>query len=158
MEQDQAATAELAASAERMTEVATRLCTLLAKMEQQFEALHAKVDRIVAAIDESPATPCTTAAEDGADGAQKTRLEPPAPRAATAHRLADLEKQNAELKAEAERTRRKTLSVPTLALLAKSGGEDGMPRDSAALEKALTSLSVEQRIAVKAEMARAGLL
>jgi hypothetical protein len=31
-----------------------------------------------------------------------------------------------------------------------------MPR--AALEKALTSLSVEQRIAVKAEMARAGLL
>lgn len=155
MEQDQAATAELAASAERMTDVATRLCTLLAKMEQQFEALHAKVDRIVAAIDESPTTSGTTTAEDGGDGAQKTRSDQPASRVTT-ERLAELEKQNAELKAEAERTRRKTLSGTTIALLAKSGGEEGMPR--AALEKALTSLSIEQRIAVKAEMARAGLL
>ena len=155
MEQNQAATAELAASAERMTDVATRLCTLLAKMEQQFEALHAKVDRIVAAIDESPTTSGTTASEDGSDGAQKTRSDQPASRATT-ERLAELEKQNAELKAEAERTRRKPLSGTTIALLAKSGGEEGMPR--AALEKALTSLSIEQRIAVKAEMARAGLL
>jgi protoporphyrinogen oxidase len=151
MEQNQAATAETAASAERMTDVATRLCTLVAKMEQQFEALHAKVDRIVAAIDESPAMSCTAAA-DGSDDAQKTES------AAAAQRLAELEKQNAELKAEAERTRRKTLSVTTMALLAKNGGDDGLPRNSAALEKALTSLSVEQRIAVKAEMARAGLL
>ncbi len=156
MEQDQAATAELAASAERMTEVATRLCTLLAKMEQQFEALHAKVDRIVAAIDESPTTSGTTTAEGGDDGAQKTRSDQQASRAITTQRLAELEKQNTELKAEAERTRRKTLSGTTIALLAKSGGDEGMPR--AALEKALTSLSIEQRIAVKAEMARAGLL
>jgi hypothetical protein len=148
MEQNQAASAELTASAERMTDVATRLCTLVAKMEQQFEALHAKVDRIVAAIDESPAMACAAAA-DGSDDAQKTD---------SAQRLAELEKQNAELKAEAERTRRKTLSVTTMALLAKNGGDDGLPRNSAALEKALTSLSVEQRIAVKAEMARAGLL
>jgi phage terminase large subunit-like protein len=155
MEQNQAAPAELAASAERMTDVATRLCTLLAKMEQQFEALHAKVDRIVAAIDESPATVGMTAAEDGGD-AQKTRSDQQASRTTMAQRLAESEKQNAELKAEAERSRRKTLSGTTLALLAKSGGEEGMPR--AALEKALTSLSIEQRIAVKAEMARAGLL
>jgi hypothetical protein len=156
MEQNQTATAELAASAERMTEVAARLCTLLAKMEQQFEALHAKVDRIVAAIDESPATACATAAQDDGDGTQKAASQPPA--AAMAQRQAELEKQNAELKAEAEHARRKTLSGPTIALLAKGGGEDGLPRDSAALEKALAPLSVEQRIAVKAEMARAGLL
>lgn len=157
MEQNQAATAELAASAERMTDVATRLCTLLAKMEQQFEALHAKVDRIVAAIDEAPTTPSTTAVEEGGDGAQKTRSEQQASWAPPAQRLAELEKQNTELKAEAERTRRKTLSVTTMALLAKNGRED-VPRNGAALEKALSSLSVEQRIAVKAEMARAGLL
>jgi hypothetical protein len=156
MKQDQAAAAELTANAEPMTDVAARLCTLLAKMEQQFEALHAKVDRIVAAIDEAPATACASAAEGGGEGALKAGSEPT--RAAIAQRQADLEKQNAELKAEAERARRKTLSVTTIALLAKSGGEDGLPRDSAALEKALTSLSVEQRIAVKAEMARAGLL
>ncbi len=156
MEQNQAAAAELTANAEPMTDVAARLCTLLAKMEQQFEALHVKVDRIVAAIDEAPATPCTSVAEAGGEGALKTGSAQT--QAAMAQRQAELEKQNAELKAEAERARRKTLSVTTLALLAKSGGEDGLPRDSAALEKALTSLSVEQRIAVKAEMARAGLL
>jgi hypothetical protein len=148
MEQNQAAPADLAASAERMTEVATRLCALSAKMEEQFEALGAKVDRIVAAIDECP----TTAAEVDAGGAPQASLS------ASAQRQAELEKQNAELKAEAERARRKTLSGPTIALLAKSGAEDGLPRDSSALEKALGSLSVEQRIAVKAEMARAGLL
>ena len=158
MEQNQAAPADLAASAERMTEVATRLCALLAKMEERFEALDAKVDRIVAAIDECPATACTPAAEVDGGGARKAGAEQQASLAASAQRQAELERQNAELKAEAERARRKTLSGPTMALLAKSGAEDGLPRDSAALEKALSSLSVEQRIAVKAEMARAGLL
>jgi hypothetical protein len=156
MEQNQAATSELAASAERMTDVATRLGALLAKMEEQFEALHAKVDRIVAAIDETPAALCATASEDGGNGGAGKDQQ--ALGTTTAQRLGDLEKQNAELKAEAERTRRKTLSATTMALLAKSGGEDGLPRDRAALEKALSPLSVEQRIAVKAEMARAGLL
>lgn len=75
-----------------------------------------------------------------------------------AKRVRELEKQNAELKAAAERARRKTLSGATLALLAKSGADDGQTIEGGALEQALRSLSVEQRIAVKAEMARAGLL
>jgi hypothetical protein len=42
-------------------------------------------------------------------------------------------------------------------LLAKSGIEEAR-FDSATLDKALSSLSLDQRIAVKAEMARAGLI
>ena len=55
---------------------------------------------------------------------------------------------------------RKTLSPAMSALLAKSGIADLEPGhiDAAALDKTLSSLSVEQRIAVKAEMARAGMI
>ena len=42
-------------------------------------------------------------------------------------------------------------------LLAKEGVEDGADR-RAIVEKALAGLSIEQRIAVKAELARAGVL
>jgi len=154
MEQEQTATDELTAGAGPMTAVAAQMCALMAKMAEQFAALDAKVDRIVAAIDESLATACP--ADDDRDGEPKSGSQESL--TAMAQRQAELEKQNTELKAEAERARRKTLSGPTLALLAKSGAEDGLPRDGAALEKALASLSVEQRIAVKAEMARAGLL
>lgn len=51
---------------------------------------------------------------------------------------------------------RKTLSPLVSAILAKSGVEDD--NDTAALDKALSTLSPEQRIAVKSEMARAGII
>ncbi len=52
---------------------------------------------------------------------------------------------------------RKTLSPLVTALLSKNV-EEGARIDAAALEKALGALSLEQRIAVKAEMARAGMI
>jgi anti-sigma28 factor (negative regulator of flagellin synthesis) len=51
---------------------------------------------------------------------------------------------------------RKTLSPMVTAILAKSGIEDD--KDTVALDKALSTLSPEQRIAVKSEMARAGII
>jgi len=72
-------------------------------------------------------------------------------------RVVELEKSNTELKAQASRLARKTLSPLVSALLGKYE-EGGESMDSAVLDKTLTALSVEQRIAVKAEMARAGLL
>lgn len=51
---------------------------------------------------------------------------------------------------------RKTLSPLVTAILAKSGVEDD--KDTVALDKALNTLSPEQRIAVKSEMARAGII
>jgi hypothetical protein len=51
---------------------------------------------------------------------------------------------------------RKTLSPLVTMILAKNGVEDGT--DAFVLDKALAGLSPEQRIAVKLEMARAGII
>ncbi len=59
--------------------------------------------------------------------------------------------------AELSTAGRKTVSAGVAMLLAKSGvGEQAL--QAASLEKALQVLTVEQRIAVKAELARTGLL
>ena len=54
--------------------------------------------------------------------------------------------------------RRKTLSPLVTTLLAKEGVEGDSVIDAPIMEKALAGLSIEQRIAVKAELARAGIL
>ncbi len=90
-----------------------KLESVMARIEAQYEALNAKVDRIVACVEEK-----------------------------------------AQVAASAE-TSRKTVSPVIASLLAKSGVEQ---YEDAAVEKALSGLSVEQRIAVKAELARAGVL
>ncbi len=62
------------------------------------------------------------------------------------------------LHAAAATPERKTLPSTVTMLLAKSGMEAETTIEAGALDKALQALSVEQRIAVKAEMARAGML
>lgn len=144
--------AQLTASAERLASAAETLTTALARLDEQQQTLNTKVERIVAAIDER--------ADD-----ETARLR---------ERVAELERDNAELKAQAERSgsrnvaagtagaagaARKTLPPLVSALLAKNGMEDAPARlDASLLEKTLSSLSLEQRIAVKAEMARAGMI
>ena len=133
-------TQQLAATAERLASAAATLDRVLQKLDSQQEALNAKVDRIVAAVEERPA-------DSDPDRARK--LE---------QRVSELEKANTELKAQAARMTRKTLSPLVTALLSKSGTEPGDKLDPAVVDKTLQSLSVEQRIAVKAEMARAGMI
>jgi hypothetical protein len=118
----------LAAAAEALDQAVARLA---AHAEAQTAELGAKVDRIVAAVDEGAAL--------------RLHLE---------GRIAELERANSDL---AARAGRKTLSPAMTALLAKSGVETSA-LDPATLDKALAGLSVEQRVAVKAEMARAGLI
>ena len=65
---------------------------------------------------------------------------------------------NRNLKAQSDTARRKTLSPMVSALLAKEGVEGDALIDRPVIEKALAGLSIEQRIAVKAELARAGIL
>jgi ABC-type transporter Mla subunit MlaD len=130
-------TVQLSATADRLASAAEMLERVLGKLDAQQEALNAKVDRIVAAV------------EDGVpevDGSQKLQA-----------RLTELEKSNQELKAQAARMARKTLPPLVSALLTKSGN-DGEHVDRAVLDRSLQALSVEQRIAVKAEMARAGMI
>jgi ABC-type transporter Mla subunit MlaD len=141
---NQDVTNQLAATAERLASAAETLDRVLAKLDAQQEALNAKVDRIVAAVEDRTNT---------SDGSEKTDLS-----RKLEQRVAELEKANTELKAQAARMVRKTLSPLATQVLSKAGTEAGERLDPAIVDKTLQSLSVEQRIAVKAEMARAGML
>ena len=111
------------------------------KLDGQQESLNAKIDRIVAAVDDRPAP-----IRESGPSTQKLQ-----------ERIAELERVNLELSGQAGRLARKTLPPLVSALLCKNFAENEQV-DNAALDKALSSLSIEQRIAVKAEMARAGML
>ncbi len=140
---NQEMTQQLAATAERLANAAETLDRVLGKLDAQHEALNAKVDRIVAAVEDQPFD--TSEPTRGTDGTRQLEA-----------RVAELEKINSDLKAQAARMTRKTLSPLVGALLSKSSPDAGL--DPAALDKTLQTLSVEQRIAVKAEMARAGMI
>jgi hypothetical protein len=131
---------QLMATAEKLTHAAETLDRVLEKLDTQQEALNAKVDRIVAAVEERPAS--------ASNQEEARKLQ---------ERIAVLEKANEALKAQSTRAARKTLSPIVSALLAKNM-ESVEKLDAAALDKTLQSLSIEQRIAVKAEMARAGMI
>lgn len=132
---------QLMGTAERLASAAEALDRVLAKLDAQQAALNAKVDRIVAAVEER--------GEQHEEGAEKS--------ASLQQRVTELEKANEELKAQAARTTRKTLSPLVSSLLAKGAGEEDR-LDVATLNQTLQALTVEQRIAVKAEMARAGMI
>jgi chromosome segregation ATPase len=139
-----------------------RLTEALDRLDAQHSALDARVDRIVATVEEDASSESNQ--KIAQLEARNTELE---------RANADLQRTIAELKAQAPSTSaqptvavhasapatRKTLSPLMTSLLVKNGVEPTDGRiDAAALEKSLSSLSVEQRIAVKAEMARAGLI
>ena len=135
------------AAAERLAQATEALAGALANLNGQFAAIHAKIDRIVAAIDEGELAAQTH--EVQASASEQAALQ---------SRVAELEKSNQELKAQSAATRRKTISPVVTALLAKEGIEGESVIETPVVEKALAGLSIEQRIAVKAELARAGVL
>jgi hypothetical protein len=135
---------QLTATAERLASAAESLDRVLGRLDAQQEALNTKVDRIVAAVQEQGPYEMTARGEDGRHMRE---------------RLAELEKSNTDLKAQAARMARKTLPPLVSAILAKSCGDVGGEKlDKGVLDKTLQSLSVEQRIAVKSELARAGII
>jgi hypothetical protein len=143
---------QLAAAADRLANAAETLDRVLGKLDAQHDAMSAKADRIVAAVEERGADinaggPHERGADINAGGPHE--LE---------RRVAELEKANTDLKAQAVRLTRKTLSPFVSALLSKNNAEPGEKLEAGALDKTLQTLSVEQRIAVKAEMARAGMI
>ena len=138
-------TQQLLATAERLASAAETLDRVLEKLDAQQAALNAKVDRIAAAVEERVSD--VFESTDDTNWPRKLR-----------QRIAELEKANSDLKGQAARLSRKTLSPLVTALLSKSTVEVGDKLDPGALDKTLQSLSVEQRIAVKAEMARAGMI
>ena len=138
---DEEMTQKLIATADRLASAAEMLDRVLGQLDAQQEALNAKVDRIVAAVEEKVA--------DANSGEELRKLQ---------ERITELEKTNADLKAQGTRLARKTLPATVSALLSKNVTDIDERLDAATLDKALQVLSVEQRIAVKAEMARAGMI
>ena len=127
-------------STERLESVTSLLERTLHRLEQQageITKLSGEVARISATVEASQ------------DLAQESGL---------VERLAAAEKQLAELKAgtpEVMASIRRTVPAMTSELLAKHGIGDG-PVEVRALDAALTGLSLEQRIAVKSQLLRAG--
>ncbi|HEY3991193.1 MAG TPA: hypothetical protein VGM02_17970 [Acidobacteriaceae bacterium] len=123
----------------RLQAAAERLEKTIAWLEERQAAMTGDVARIVATVDAT------------ADARQR-ELE---------RKLEEAEQQIAELKAQAAAAAssgRKTLPVATMQLLAKQGigSVDGL--EAGSLDAALTGLSLEQRVAVKAQLIRAGAL
>lgn len=122
---------------ERLQAAAERLEKTVAWLEEKQAAMTGDVARIVATVDAT------------ADARQR-ELE---------RKLEEAEQQIAELKAQAAAAgERKTVPVATMQLLAKQGigSVDGL--EAGSLDAALNGLSLEQRIAVKAQLIRAGAL
>jgi len=135
-ETSNAATPDIAG---KLAEATQAMADALYNINAQFDGLHAKIDRIVAAVE----------ADDVQEGGEDAPIR---------EKLASAEKANHDLKAQAEQARRKTLTPLVTTLLAKEGVEGDALIEAPVLEKALGGLSIEQRIAVKAELARAGIL
>ena len=99
-------TQQLAATAERLATAAETLDRVLGKLDAQQEALNAKVDRIVAAVEE---------------GLAERKVRRQRLRTNCRSGLRSWRKRNTELKAQAARMARKTLPPLVTALLARTG-------------------------------------
>lgn len=129
----------LQASFERMNAAANALERLVASLEQREAIATGEVQKIVAEV------------ERGGYSQRELELE---------RRLAQAEQQLLELRAQESKAAsiRKTLPATTTQLLAKQGITALDSIEAGALDAALIGLSLEQRIAVKAQLLRAGAL
>jgi hypothetical protein len=135
----------LAEGMERLTAAAGMLERAAGLLEERHASMTGEVARIVATVELS-------------EGNQR--------QAELERKLREAEEQIAELKAQAvspagaarAASIRKTLPLATTQLLAKQGVHSVDGLEAGALDAALTGLSLEQRIAVKAQLIRTGAL
>ena len=122
---------------ERLQAAAERLEKTAAWLEERQAAMTGDVARIVATVDAAADT-------------RQRELE---------RKLEEAEQQIAELKAQAAASGgRKTIPMSTMQLLAKQGIGNVESLEAGSLDAALTGLSLEQRVAVKAQLVRSGAL
>ncbi len=135
----------LGESVERLAAAAALLERTVAWMEERHASMTGDVAKIVATVEH---------AENSLQGGDRyAELE---------RKLRDAEQQIAEMKAQAAVTSpafaRKTLPAATTQLLAKQGIHSVDSIEAGTLDTALAGLSLEQRIAVKAQLIRTGAL
>jgi len=128
----------LQASAEKLAAAASLLERMMERMEQREAEATGDVQKIVAEVD-----------QEAAVTERELELE---------RRLARAEQRIAELSAQESKGARKTLPATTAQLLAKQGITSLESMEAGALDAALTGLSLEQRIAVKSQLLRAGVV
>ena len=120
---------------ERLEAAVTQLERTLSRLEERQGVLSGEVERISATVEQSR---------------RETEL---------AEKLAAVERELAELKAASAvnvaNPLRRTVPAATVEMLAKHGIGEG-PVDVRTLDSALSGLSLEQRIAVKAQLLRVG--
>ncbi len=136
----------LAMTLDRLAGAASLLEQTVIRLEEQHMTMSGQVQKIVATVESQPA------------GSERVvELE---------RRLQDAMQQIAELQAQSARAQgsaavssgRKTVTAATVSLLAKQGISNLDSIEAGSLDAALTALSIEQRIAVKSQLLRAGLL
>jgi hypothetical protein len=126
------------------------------QIAERLEATAAQLERTLRGLEERLAAACALTGEVERISAtvEQSRRE-----AELAEKLADAEREIKELKAAAApaalHALRRTLPSSTTEMLAKHGIGDG-PVDVRTLDAALAGLSLEQRIAVKTQLLRAG--
>jgi hypothetical protein len=132
--------ASLGESVERLNSAASLFERTVAWLEQRESAASGAVEKMTAAVEGQ---------NESLARESELRLK-----------LEAAEQQIAELKAQSSRavTARQTLPASTTQLLAKQGISMVDSIQGGALDAALTGLSLEQRIAVKAQLLRAGML
>ena len=136
----------LTATVERVAAAAALLEQTVERLETRQSSLSGDVQRIVATIE-----------QHGEPGHREQELE---------RKLHEAEQTITELRAQAGQQStmkpvaggRKTLPASMATLLAKQGISTLDQVDAGALDAAMTSLSIEQRIAVKSQLLRAGLM
>ena len=136
----------LAVTLERLAGAATTLEQTVMRLEEQQSVISGQVQKIVATVEQGSEMTVSAGSE------RVTELE---------RKLREAELQIATLQGQAAPTAaagRKTVSSATVSLLAKQGISNLDSIEAGALDSALQSLSMEQRIAVKSQLFRAGLL
>lgn len=140
----------LAMTLDRLAGAAGLLEQTVSRLEEQHMTMSGQVQKIVATVEQGAAH--TSSNERGYETERIQELE---------RKLQDAVKQIADLRAQAmpvAASGRKTMTAATVSLLAKQGISNLDSIEAGSLDAALTALSVEQRIAVKSQLLRAGLL
>jgi len=145
----------LAVTLERLASAASTLEQTVNRLEEQQGVISGQVQKIVATVEQSGEMTLSAAGERVAELERKLRE--------AELQIAALQAQAGQAQAAASATAtsgtgRKTVSSATMTLLAKQGIANLDSIEAGALDGALQSLSMEQRIAVKSQLFRAGLL
>lgn len=149
MEQERSLEA-LAATLDRLAGAASLLEETVSRLEEQHMTMSGQVQKIVATVEQGGPK---NASGDRGGMERVAELE---------RKLHEAVLQIAELRAQANSAAspsgRKTIATATMSLLAKQGINNLDSIEAGSLDAALTALSIEQRIAVKSQLLRAGLL